>query len=112
MKTVILALSLFALVLAFKVCPDSVAPLPELQTMLTSGEPDVAQDALREALEHHPEDLELLCAAAEFHLRREPARHFNPRLALHYAMRAERVAAGTSQRAASLLQRALELGQD
>jgi len=73
---------------------------------LAVGDVEQAQDTLQKALESHPDDLELLLTAGELYLRAEPQEHYKPRLALHYAMRADRAADHQDQRAARLLARA------
>lgn len=78
----------------------------DAESAVVSGEFDEAERVLREGLERHPEDIELLIAAGEFYLRPFPEERYKPRLALHYAMRADRDADNNDPRAAGLLVRA------
>lgn len=72
---------------------------------IARGDIEEAQDTLQKALEAHPDDLELLLTAAEMYLRPIPEEHYKPRLALHYALRADRAALHQDKRAVQLLTR-------
>lgn len=73
---------------------------------LQQGDFEAAEDALRTGLERHPDDVALLVAAGEFYLTTFPEERYKPRLALHYAMRADRAADNNDEAAAALLVRA------
>ncbi len=87
-------------------CADPAGQLTAFEASVEAGEPQAAEDTLREALERHPRDVELLVAGAEFYLRPEPEEFYRPRLALHYAMRADQAAEGREPRATSAMVRA------
>jgi hypothetical protein len=70
------------------------------------GDRQAAEAALQRGLEAHPDDVPLLLAAAELYLRSEPPEHYKPRLALHYAMRADKAAHFQSPQAAATFHRA------
>ncbi len=70
------------------------------------GDYEAAAETLRRGLEAHPNDVELLLIAGEMYLSPVPEDTYKPRLALHYALRADREAAHQDKRATSLLTRA------
>jgi hypothetical protein len=84
-------------------CSGPEKALQRHQDALESGQHRLAEEALRSGLEDHPGDIPLLCAAASFYLRPDPAESYTPRLALHYAMRADQAAGGVNPDAARLL---------
>ncbi len=73
---------------------------------LDAGDDATAERTLREGLEKHPDEVNLLIAAGHFYLRADPAEHYKPRLALHYAMRATKATRASDPRATDLLKRA------
>jgi hypothetical protein len=73
---------------------------------LADGRLDVAEEALRDGLEAHPDDVALLRQTAEFYLDRASRDSYKPRLGLHYAMRADKAARGADPDIARLLLRA------
>lgn len=70
--------------------PSAGEALTTAETALAAGDDSAAQTALRDGLERHPEDLPLLLFACDFYLREDAPDHYKPRLALHYANRADR----------------------
>ena len=84
-------------------CADPEKALSAYEVEVESGDFVAAEEGLRQALERHPQDVELLCAAAEFYLQEESSDYYKPRLALHYAMRADQAALGADADAARLL---------
>jgi hypothetical protein len=78
------------LLLATGCGPDAVEALTAAETALAAGDDLTAQTAFRDGLERHSEDLPLLLFACDFYLREEVGDHYKPRLALHYASRADR----------------------
>lgn len=78
----------------------------EVLEELQMGDLDGAEAVLREGLERHPGDVALLVTAGEFYLTTFPEERYKPRLALHYAMRADRAADNNDEAAAALLVRA------
>lgn len=72
--------------------PDEI--LAEARAFLDAGDDEAAQAAFRRGLERHPEDLELLLFACDFYLRGDRPDHFKPKLAIHYASRAQRAGDG------------------
>ncbi len=70
------------------------------------GDRDAAEATVQKGLEAHPEDVELLLFAGEMYLSPEPTEGYKPRLALHYALRADRAAVHQDKRATRLLTRA------
>lgn len=84
--------------------PESVRA--DLDAQLAVGNVSAAEETLRKGLEAHPNDVELLVAAAEFYLSPIPEDRYKPRLALHYAMRADRAADNQDKRAAALMMKA------
>lgn len=71
-----------------------------------AGDDTAAQDTLRDALESHPDDVELLLAGAHFYLRADAPDHWKPRLSLHYAMRADQASGSSDARATAAMMRA------
>ena len=104
-RAAFLLLSL-ALLLALPGCTKPETYRTDAEAAIAVGDPDRAEELLRKGLEQHPEDVDLLVAAGEFYLRPIPEDRYKPRLALHYAMRADRAADNTNQMAAALLVRA------
>jgi tetratricopeptide (TPR) repeat protein len=84
-------------------CSSPADVRADLADHLAMGRFEAAEATLRKGLEAHPDDVDLLVAAAEFYLQPLPEERFKPRLALHYAMRADRVADNGDARAAALL---------
>ncbi len=70
--------------------PSPAEALHEADVALAAGDDEAAQAAFRQGLERHPEDVALLLMAATFYLREHADEHDKPRLALHYARRADR----------------------
>jgi len=70
-----------------------------------AGDDAAAETRLRDALERHPDDVDLLLAAADFYLRADAEAYYKPRLSLHYSMRADRAAGYADPRAASAMVR-------
>lgn len=95
-----------ALLLGCLGCADSAASLSRHEVALAQEDFDGAEQSLRDGLERHPRDVPLLCAAASFYLRAQPEATYKPRLALHYALRADQAAKGTDGEAVRLLARA------
>ncbi len=104
--------SLGLLILATGCGPSAPEALTAAETALASGDDLAAQTAFREGLERHSDDLPLLLFACDFYLREEVADHYKPRLALHYANRADRADPGDRPDVADALARALDaMGQ-
>jgi len=99
-------LSLLAVLLLTVACSTPDTYRQDAETQLALGAFEDAEATLRKGLEGHPENVALLLAAAEFYLRPLPEEHFRPRLALHYAMRADRASDNQSARATELLMQA------
>ena len=78
--------------LALTACGDPADDLARVHRAQDDGDDPAVEAVLREGLERHPDDLELLLVAAGFYLRAEAEDYYRPRLSLHYAMRADRVA--------------------
>ncbi len=98
---------------AFGCGKSPAAALDEARTATAAQDDAACQTAFRQGLEHHPDDVELLILAAEFYLRSDADDHYKPRLAIHYAQRADRAAGGNRADAAAVLVRALRaMGQD
>jgi hypothetical protein len=95
-----------ALLLACVGCADPGAALSGHEAALEDGDLDLAEQRLRDGLERHPSDVPLLFAAAAFYLRAEPTETYKPRLALHYALRADQAARGADIDTVRLLARA------
>ncbi len=70
--------------------PSTDEALSAAEAALAGGDDLASQTAFRDGLERHPEDLPLLLFACEFYLREDVEEHHKPRLALHYANRADR----------------------
>ena len=87
-------------------CAEPGAALLRYEEVLGTGELEQAQETLRRALERHPDDVPLLCAAASFYLGSIEDGTYKPRLALHYALRADLAARGSNAAAARLLAKA------
>ncbi len=104
-EAAVLLLSL-ALLLLLPGCTKPEAYRTDAESAVAVGDLDRAEELIREGLERHPEDVDLLVAAGELYLRPVPEDRYKPRLALHYAMRADRAADNTNQVAAALLVRA------
>jgi hypothetical protein len=62
-----------------------------------------AEVALRQGLDRHPDDVPLLLTGARLYLRTDVPDFYRPRLALHYAMRADRAARGGNAEVAKVL---------
>jgi len=73
---------------------------------MAAGAEASAEETLRKALERHPDDTELLLAAADFYLRADAPDFWKPRLSLHYAMRADQTAGLSDPRATAAMVRA------
>ena len=86
-----LAGALLALGLLIGCGPSAGETLTAARAALDTGDDLASQQALRDGLERHPEDLDLLLFACDFYLREAAEAHYKPRLALHYASRARRV---------------------
>lgn len=78
--------------LALVGCSDPSKELARVVDVRDAGDDAATEAALRHALERHPEDLELLLVAADFYLGPQSDDYYRPRLALHYAMRADQAA--------------------
>ena len=87
-------------------CSTPASVLDQLRAEVVNGDMEAAEQTLREGLEAHPTDVDLLVAAAEFYLSSIPEDRYKPRLALHYAMRADRASDNQDKRAAALLMKA------
>jgi len=87
-------------------CTSPEESLAISRVQAAAGDLAGEEQALRDGLEDHPEDVGLLIAMSELYLRSEPETRYKPRLALHYAMRADRAARRKSPDAAALLHRA------
>lgn len=98
------ALLLIALLLA--ACTSAADYAAQAQQKIELGDVVAAQETLTRALESHPDDVELLLIAGELALQPVPEEHYTPRLALHYALRADRAAVHQDPRATRLLTRA------
>ena len=70
--------------------PSPGEALTTAKAAFAAGDDLASQTAFRDGLERHPEDLPLLLFACEFYLREDVEDHYKPRLALHYANRADR----------------------
>ena len=95
-----------ALLLVLSGCTKPETYRTDAEAAVAVGDPVRAEEFLREGLERYPEDVALLVAAGEFYLRPIPEDRYKPRLALHYAMRADRAADNTNKAATALLVRA------
>lgn len=102
---VVAAVTLVVAVCGCRKSADSA--LEEARAAKTALDDDACQTAFRQGLEYHPDDVELLILAAEFYQRPEAPVHYKPRLAIHYAQRADRAAGGERADAAAVLIRAL-----
>lgn len=87
-------------------CGDAARDRERVHEALQSGDDAGAEALLREALERHPEDVDLLLQASDFYLRADAPEFYKPRLSLHYAMRADRAATYGEPRAAAAMVRA------
>lgn len=105
LNSVIPALA-FVTLLACVGCADPSAALLRHEESLGAGELERAQETLLEALERHPDDVPLLCAAATFYLGPSDEGRYKPRLALRYALRADQAARGSNAAAARLFAKA------
>jgi len=105
MNSVTSALALATLVVCVG-CADPGDALRRHQGALEAGDLETAQETLRGAIERHPDDVPLLCAAASFYLGSSEDETYKPRLALHYALRADQEARGSNAAAAKLLAKA------
>jgi hypothetical protein len=105
MRTVIPTLALVTLLVCVG-CQDPGAALLRHEEALGAGELEQAEETLSRALERHPDDVPLLCAAASFYLGSPEDGTYKPRLALQYALRADQVARGSHAAAARLLGKA------
>lgn len=108
-----LVLGPLALLLLAAGCgPTAGEALIAAEAALTAGDDLAAQAAFRDGLERHPEDLSLLLFACDFYLREDTDDHYKPRLALHYANRADRADPDARPDVADALARALRaMGQ-
>ncbi len=97
-----LLVGLFAFT-ALSGCSDPGEVLAEVRELAAAGDYEVQREVLRRGLESHPEDVPLLLQAVEFYLREAPEGRYRPRLALHYAMRAARVAGAPRPEVSRLL---------
>ncbi len=86
------ALLLAALVLLAAACRSAEHDRADVARAVEGGDEAAAEVVLRRALDRHPKDVALLVQAAEFYLRPSPDEFYRPRLALHYAMRADKAA--------------------
>ena len=84
-------------------CSGPEEALERHQSSLAAGDLNRAEEVLAAGLEVHSEHVALLCAAASFYLQEEPRGVYKPRVALHYAMRADMAAGGRDSEAARLL---------
>jgi len=89
--------------LALGGCSRAEEALEQHQSSLAAGDLNRAEEVLAAGLEAHSDHVPLLCAAASFYLQEEPRGVYKPRLALHYAMRADMSARGLDTEAARLL---------
>ena len=80
-------------------CGDPVTELARVVELRESGDDAATETALRAALERHPDDLELLLVASDFYLLPTTDDFYRPRLALHYAMRADQAGRHQDERA-------------
>lgn len=96
-------LLLVAALLVVTSCAKPEDRIDEAAQLTRQGEFTAAESVLRGALERHPDHVGLLVAMAEFYLQPIPKEHYKPRLALHYAMRADRAAGFRDPAAASVL---------
>lgn len=80
-------------------CSDPAKELARVVDVRDAGDDAATETALREALERHPKDLELLLVATDFYLRPDAPDFYRPRLSLHYAMRADEAAGYQDPRA-------------
>ncbi len=89
-------------------CGNPGRDLQRFTALTDAGDDASAEEHLRGALERHPDDVDLLLAAADFYLRADPAAepYYKPRLSLHYAMRADKAAAYGDPRATEAMVRA------
>ena len=103
-----------ALVLAGGACgPSADESLALARSSLDAGDDDACQAAFRQALERHPDHLDLLLLACGFYLRPDAEDHYKPRLALHYASRARRAdVEGRADVAAGMVRSLRAMGQD
>lgn len=101
-----LLLTALTVSLAFTGCRGPQGWLDDHEDALTLGDSATAEVKLRDGLERHPDDVELLLAGAGFYLRPDEPDSWKPRLALHYAMRADRAASGQDERATAAMVRA------
>jgi hypothetical protein len=85
-------LPLLILLLAVSGCRSAESDRADFEVSTNAGEDVAAEGKLRKALDRHPEDVKLLIAAAEFYLRPHGDEFHRPRLALHYALRADKAA--------------------
>lgn len=84
--------TLLALLLLLSSCRAAADDLAVVRRAAEAGDDEATEETLRDALERHPDDVELLLFAADFYLRPEAEDRYKPRLSLHYAMRADRAA--------------------
>jgi hypothetical protein len=102
----VIPILVLALLLACIGCADPGEALSRHEVALAQEDLGLAEQSLRDALERHPSDVPLLSAAAAFYLRAEPTETYKPRLALHYALRADQAAGGADIDTVRLLARA------
>ncbi len=98
--------ALLTIALALVACTSASEWKTRAERDLGLGDYEAAAETLRRGLEAHPKDVELLLIAGEMYLSPIPEDTYKPRLALHYALRADREAAHQDKRATSLLTRA------
>ena len=98
--------ALLSIALTLLACTSASEWKTRAEQDLGVGDYEAAAETLRRGLEAHPDDVELLLIAGEMYLSPIPEDIYKPRLALHYALRADREAAHQDKRATSLLTRA------
>jgi len=97
----------FVLVLLFALgCRSAERDRADVAQAIEGGDDAGAEGVLRGALDRHPDDPLLLAEAAEFYLRPHADEYYRPRLALHYAMRADKAANYASEEVGRTLMRA------
>lgn len=86
--------------------PDPDRCLDTVRSHIAAGDLEAAEDELRRGLDGSPDHVPLLIEAAELYLRAEPESWYRPRLAVHYALRADKAARGLDPAATRTLTRA------
>lgn len=99
-------LALLTIALTLIACTSAEQWRTRAEEQLRIGEDDAAAETLMKALEAFPDDVELLLITGEMYLRPIPEHTYKPRLALHYALRADKAAVHQDRRATALLTRA------